>query len=128
MIHIVTDFSKKEAKEGLWKVLKTLKKTKYVIDIKQYRENRSNPQNRYYWGVVIDILSAHTGFTPDEMHFELKRRFLPVFKPLPTGEEVRLPGSTATLDTLKFEEYLENIKRFAIQELECYMPDPNETI
>lgn len=128
MISLVVDFSKKEKKESFWKILKTLKEKKYAIEIKQYRENRSNPQNRYYWGAVLSILSSHTGFTSEEMHEVLKQKFLPVFKALPTGEEIRIPGSTSTLDTVQFEDYLEKIKQFAIQELDCYLPDPSETI
>jgi ADP-heptose:LPS heptosyltransferase len=126
MISLTIDFSNKDKKEKLWKILKTLKPKKYDISIKQHRENRSNPQNRYYWGVCLTILSQHTGFTTEEMHEHLKNRFLPVFKTLPTGEQVRISGSTAELDTAKFEEYLETVKQFAIQELDCLIPDPSD--
>jgi hypothetical protein len=126
MISLVVDFSKKEKKEKLWKILKTLKEVKYSFEIKQYRATRSNPQNRYYWGCVLNILSQHTGFTPEEMHELLKQKFLPVLKMLPNGEEVKIPGSTAELDTSDFEDYLEKVKQFSIQELDCYIPDPNE--
>jgi hypothetical protein len=128
MISLVVDFAKKDKKESLWKILRTLKERKYAIEIKQYREGRSNPQNRYYWGVVLSLLSNHTGFTPEEMHETLKQKFLFTFKPLPTGEEIKIPGSTADLDTAQFEEYLEHVKRFAIQELDVLIPDPNSEI
>ena len=126
MIELITDFSDNEKKLKLYKILKTLKPKKYEITIKQYRENRSNPSNRFYWGVVLSVLSNHTGFTPEEMHEHLKREFLPVFKVLPTGEQIKLSGSTATLDTAEFNEYIEKIMQWSIQELDCLIPDPSE--
>ena len=45
----------------------------YYVELK--RETRSNPQNRYYWGVVIDTLSKELGYEPEEMHEILKYKF-----------------------------------------------------
>lgn len=126
MINLVIDFSSDTEKVRLYKVLQKLKPTRYQLELKKFRENRSMPQNKYYWGVVISELSKHTGFTSDEMHELLKFKFLPNHKILPNGEEVRLAGSTSKLTTDKMEEYLEQIRIFAISELDCYIPLPNE--
>jgi hypothetical protein len=36
--------------------------------------------------------------------------------------------STTSLNTVEMEEYVENIRRFAISELGCYIPEPNEIV
>lgn len=88
---------------------------------------RSNPQNRYYWGVVIDILSNHTGFDPVDMHEILKHKFLD--RNVVIADEVmRIPKSTTSLTTSEFEIYLSQIKEWASIGLSVVLPDPNEEI
>ncbi len=96
-------------------------------------KSRSNPQNSYYWGVVIDMLSENTGFTPDEMHEVLKNRFLNYSKKLklhPLGisnlETQKLTKSTTALTTVEMEGYLSSIRTWASINLGCYIPEPNE--
>jgi hypothetical protein len=127
MITLIVDFSDEDHKKKLYGILKSLKPKKYHLEIKQHREVRSLSQNKYYWGVVIKILSNETGFLEDEMHEVLKKKFNPKVKALrQTGEEFLIGGSTTELDTMNFEEYLSKIKIWAIQELDIYIPDPNE--
>ena len=85
---------------------------------------RSEQQNRYYWGVVVDLLALHTGYTSDEMHEALKMKFLLVKRP-------KLPDtvmSTAKLTKDQFCEYIENIQRWAAQEMGCVIPDPDSVM
>lgn len=85
---------------------------------------RSTPQNRYYFGVVIDILSNHIGFTPDEMHEILKHKFL-------RHKEQKgyvIPQSTTSLSTIEFENYLTQIREWAVIDLGVLIPEPNEEI
>lgn len=95
-------------------------------------KNRSNPQNRYYWGVCIALLSEHTGYTTDEIHEVLKHKFLKrVLRMLnlkqKNVEEVSITESTSNLDTIQFEEYLSQVRIWASQ-LGCYLPEPHEEI
>lgn len=93
------------------------------ITIDRISKIRTMPQNKYYWGVVIKILSDHIGYTKDEMHSALKMQFLIVVdddKPLPTTK------STADLVTLAFEEYLQEVREWALTELGIDIPLPNE--
>ena len=39
-------------------------------------KQRSNQENRYYWGVVIKLISEHTGYTADESHDAMRIKFL----------------------------------------------------
>ena len=83
---------------------------------------RSNPQNRWYWGVCIDLISEHTGFTPEEVHEILKHKFLTPKSLM--GEQIY--PSTTSLTTVEFKNYMEKIQRWASMELSVVIPDPNE--
>lgn len=82
-------------------------------------------QNGYYWHVVLADIAAHTGHTPQEIHEEMKLLHNPVASTF--SPDVTKPGSTQTLRTLEFEDYLERIRVWALQELELKIPLPNET-
>ena len=103
--------------------LMTLEGQRVTIEIKKFRKNRTDAQNRYYWGVVIDILSKHTGYEPEEMHDAIKIKFMPVERAgLIAGK------STARLTTIEFMELIERVQRWAAQDLQCYIPDPGEDV
>lgn len=95
-------------------------------------KDRSNEQNRYYWGVVIDLISEHTGFNREEMHEVLKHKFLrqTVWVPLRNGikEQSIITKSTTKLTTLQFEEYLREIRQWAAEEMSISLPEPNEKL
>ena len=91
-----------------------------VVSVKRKTRDRSNQQNRYYWGVVIKILGDHFGYTDLEMHEALKFEFLRVEE---QGKPITCK-STSQLSTVEFEQYLENVKRWAVQEYHTYIPDP----
>ena len=85
-----------------------------------HQKPRSIPQNKYYWDVVVGLISETTGFTAQEAHDALKLKFLRVVKG--KMETVR---STTDLTTKEFEDYVSQIRVFASQELACYIPEPN---
>lgn len=125
---LICDFSKQPDKLKLYESLKKLKPVVHQIHIKVDRETRSGQQNRYYWGVVIKMLSEYTGFDPNEMHEDLARRFLSYFKVIPTGEERTLTRKTSELDTKEFEDYLEQCRRLAAEHFDIIIPLPNEVL
>lgn len=47
----------------------------HEVSIKEHKRNRSAEQNAFYWEVVT-VLADHFGYIKDDMHEELKRRFL----------------------------------------------------
>lgn len=100
-------------------------KGKVSLVVKRYREKseRSNNQNRYYWGVVIDLIADHTGYTPEEAHDAMKMMFLRKY------EDSIIPTirSTTDLNTIEFEEYMKSVRQWASMEIEVYIPLPNET-
>lgn len=98
------------------------------ISLKELRL-RTTPENKYYWKIIVGILSNELGYTKEEIHSILKQKFLSEVIFLKTKEgmkEMRIPKSTAELKTIEFEEYLSSIRQWASMELSIYLPLPNE--
>jgi hypothetical protein len=101
------------------------------VAITRRRATRSIQQNRYYWGVVVELLSEHTGYTADELHDFLKAKFIPKKLAICDGngevqDELVLGGSTRKMNKLEFGEYMESIRRWAAEALDVVIPDPQE--
>jgi phage protein U len=101
------------------------------VVVKRLRANRSIQANRYYWGVVLATLSAHTGYTVDELHDLMKMKFIPKHLALLDGNgDVQgafvLGGSTRQMTTKEFADYIEAVRQFAGAELDCYIPDAGD--
>lgn len=94
-------------------------------------KKRSNPQNRYYHGVVVPLIKdalIDLGHDVDEddTHYFLKGKFNSVEIENKSGITEEMPGSTAKLSTFEFEAYLDRIRMWAAQFLNIYIPLPNE--
>ena len=115
-------------REAIARWIKTFKAGTHVdCTIKKHSSKRSNEQNRYYWGVVISILSDHFGYDPEEMHEEMKLMFNPIQSRIdPTR---RIGGSTTKLSTVEFfsdeQSYVERICRWAAEQHGVYIPPPD---
>ena len=103
-----------------------------TIDIK--KKQRSSPQNKYYYGVVVPLITnyiveAGNVWTKANTHEAMKQLFLRVaVKVNEAGEYVERIKSTTELDTHDFEVYLEQIKQWAADSLGLIIPDPNEQL
>lgn len=73
---------------------------------------RSDEQNRYYHGVVVAMISDHTGYTPEETHDQLKAKFK--------------VESTSRMKSADFQEYISRIVHWAASDLGVCIPDPNQ--
>jgi len=106
---------------------------------------RSQPQNRYYWGTLIYLLTNdlkskgwraddldpfdYQGqLTKDHVHQYMRYKFLCADVFDASVEEVVSSEfrSTAGLSPGEFAEYIEAIRQWAIEALNLYIPDPNE--
>lgn len=108
------------------------------LTVTRKKKTRSNPQNRYYWGVVVNILAHFFSewnpemlISPEIVHEWAKDEFLPVVlndEPqkinTPDGEREIRP-TTRLLTTAQFLDYIALIQKWA-SEREIYIPDPNE--
>lgn len=89
--------------------------------LKKYKTKRSIEQNKYYWGVIIKILSEELGYFPEEIHDACRFKFLRV-----SGRVLSIARSTTELTTIEFEIYQEQIRIWALTELQIKIPLPNE--
>jgi hypothetical protein len=90
--------------------------------LKKPTKTRSIQENSYMWGVVYTTLANELGYSVEEIHDEMKRRFLPR-----TGK-LEIPVSTTELTTREMEDYLSKIRIFASSELDIFIAHPNEDV
>jgi len=109
--------------EQFTRYLHTLEGVECEVVVKKYRKQRSLPQNNYYFGVVCVVLGNKIGYTVDEMHSAIGLKFLLVSE---EGKPDYI-RSTTDLDTDEFNDFLEQVKQWAAEFHNCYIPDPNES-
>ena len=92
------------------------------VEIKKSESSRTSQQNRYYWGVILKIVSQETGFTPEEAHEVYKKKFL-TYQKAHKGKLYDFTKSTTDLKTSEFGEYLDKVINHAQTELLCIIPE-----
>jgi len=111
--------------KGLFEKIKKLDPGNYNVYVTNGRSQRSLQQNAYYHGVVVKLISQHTGYSTNETHQQLKYLFNPEL--ITIGDDVVvMPASTQKMNTAQFEEYLEQIRIWAATEMDLEIPLPNE--
>jgi len=58
----------------------------------------------------------------------MQRMFLKYAKDVSDGTSEMFVRSTTSLNTVEMNEYIEQIRIFAVSELGCYIPEPNEIV
>ena len=111
-----------------------------VVRIEPEEKKRTQRQNKYLWGVVYKYLVDNDpGYFGNEeterllkgrgiamneiVHEFCKAQFLPPLE-LSIGGGMKITKSTAKLNRQEFNDYVENIRRWAAQELQVFIPDP----
>ena len=97
---------------------------KYSVEVKEYRKNRSNSQNRLYWSWV-NLIAKDTGYEPDELHETFKQRFLGTEERVVFGKPVKIAKSTAKINTQEFTAYLDRIEQTALA-MGMRLPHPDD--
>ena len=95
------------------------------VVVRKISWKRSAPQNRYYWGVIVKMVSDEMGIIPEEAHGLLKGLFLKIGTSY-KGRRYEYVKSTTTLSVPEFEAYLEKSRLWANSELMLQIPLPNE--
>lgn len=102
----------------------------YEVEIEPRRVTRSNAQNAYYWGVVVEAVRLGIdeawgeNLSAEQVHDLLRKKFLelPIVN-RKTGEVVEvIPGSTRALSTVEFCAYLDQVIKFAGEFLNVEVP------
>jgi len=110
-------------------------KDKRVEIIVKFGSKRSNQQNAYYWGVIVELIRLGINemqgenFTKEDIHEFLKNKFLQGEEIVnKEGEVIMIRKSTIDNTKTAQEEYHENCRLFAFEFLNIEIPLPNEQI
>lgn len=87
---------------------------KEIFELKKISEkrNRTNKQVRYYWWVVVDIISKETWYMPFEVNEQNKSLFW--------------KSTFTNLSTVEFEATMSLLRQFYHYHLGYNIPKPNE--
>ena len=97
-----------------------------IESIKREQTGRTMSQNRYYWGVVLAVLSEWSGHESEELHEHLTDKFLARDqKTLPSGEVMTPARRTSTLTIEEFSAYVDRVVRWAAEQ-GVYIPEASE--
>jgi hypothetical protein len=115
--------------------LKSVEGQNILITIQKQKKTRSNPQNAFYYGVVVPIMQQclkDAGYlmTNEQIHEMLKLKFLKesILVNEQTGEYLERIKSTTELSTIEFMEYILEIQKFAVEYFNTEIPSPNENL
>lgn len=105
--------------------MQSMKRGKVEIVVREAKNRRSSAANRYYWGVVLRLIADYTGDDVNSIHEFMKLRFLQPREIHLLGEVFHVSPSSASLDSQQFQEFVENVRRFAAVDLQVETPDPD---
>ncbi len=95
----------------------------FIVEIKLFRNTRSNRQNALYWE-WLTIIGNELGYFKDEIHDEVREKFLPVEEYEILGVMKKRLTSTAKLDVLEMSNYMRQIEIFFASEYGIVLPVP----
>lgn len=121
--------------ETIRQLLRRMEGKRLRLKISRWTRQRSDRQNRYYWGVVVEMvwqmfLEYGNDMTKEEVHDFLKgpevgALFTEVMDP--RGEIHRVPLSTTKLTTVSWEDYMTKCRAWAAR-MGLQIPEPNEVL
>lgn len=131
-------------REEIVKAISVYEGKKVTVTIERYYKKRSNKQNNYYWGVIVEhwrlILLQEWGeiyqesdvheFLKSNLNFEIvvdTETGEVLMNPV-TNEIVRKPKSTTKNTTFSQEEYHEACRQLAWEMFQYTIPLPNEDL
>lgn len=122
-------------KAKIQQAIKSFDGKEIEIIIKRKRKSRSNPQNAYYFGVIIPITQRAINdewgeiWSIQKTHEFLKNMFLYEERTNhDTSEIIKIPKSTTENSTLEQEMYHTQIRNFLLEWFNVDIPLPNEHI
>ena len=104
----------------------------YTLYLMDKSKNRTLSANRYYFGVVLKTISEHMGeknlgVTIEDLHEVLKGKFNNKVV-LIDGEAYEIGETTKKMTQDSFVQYIELIRDWSLENLNCYIPLPHQVI
>ena len=99
------------------------------VTVKRYRKPRSNPANRYHWGVIVKIICEETGNEAEDIHEYLLGEHVGWETYEVLGNLKKRPSRRShTMTVEEFENFNEWCRAWAAQNLGIVIPLPGETV
>lgn len=106
------------------RLLASMRQGPVSVDVAIARSRHSQKARGYYRGVVLKLVSEHTGYDPNELHELFKRMFTePILREV-CGKQVEF-WTTAEDDSQEFFDFVEACRRFSLTDLGVETPDPD---
>jgi hypothetical protein len=118
---------KLEMSEDFYAQIQRLEGSEIDLTLEKHKSTRSMSQNKYYWSVIVKMISDETGYSTDEAHEIIKAKFLEDRAKI-GNEWIAFSRSTAGLKTSEFEELMTEIREWASVTLNLMIPLPNEVL
>ena len=124
--------------ETLRSILLPFENQEVAVTVKRLTKRRSNPQNKYWWAVVIPAirkkllmqempLETREALTPLVVHQVVKiATGVSLAVPLPDGEAIIIEGRSRDKSTTEFKDFILETQEWAARTLGIYIPDPEE--
>jgi len=115
--------------------IKHFNNTEVVITFSKSKKERSNNQNRFYWGVVVPLIQngllEATGElrSNENIHYKI---LLPMFAPVneivnkDSGECITEKITSSDMTTTQFMEFILEVQKWSAEFLNIDIPNPNE--
>lgn len=101
----------------------------YLIVERHRKQTVSDPMRRYYWAVVATMIAEETGHSKEAIHEALKLKILGY-----TDERTGLKmvpsvfSDESQLDVSEKKAFVEEVRRWAADFLNLWIPDPERAI
>jgi hypothetical protein len=131
----VADGNLKRNRNLIIEAIKSFEGKDVLITFEKPKKKRSNPQNAFYYGVIIPIVQnclkeAGHVMTNESTHDLIKLKFLKeiILVNEDTGEVVERVKSTTELSTSQFMDFVAEIRLFTTEYFGVDIPEPREAI
>ena len=128
MLDIVVDFNIAQERSMLWSQMRSLR-GKHRISVKQYREKRTDRQNRFYWPCFVVPFGRFLReqgelITDDDAHEMLKLKFLRIVVQDAKAGDLECTRSTTALTKEEFNDYLDRCSQWLNEMFGIVTPEP----
>lgn len=101
--------------------------TPVLVTVQKEERTESDPLRKYYFAVVAKMISDYTGHSKDSIHEAMKIKFA---SEVDKKYMITIPQSvfskTSTLNITKKKAFIEDVRRWASDFLNLYIPDPEQ--
>ena len=99
---------------------------KWTVKVEPHKKKRSLSQNALYhkW---LSVISEDTGYSNDEVHELMKRKFLEPKMVEMGGESIQC-WTTTSLDPKSMSEFMNKVEAFANSQLGVILPSPHDNM